>query len=108
MWYALTEPIWLTGIGELNIEAEERIVKLLNVTLAKDVLDYELDWMLEHYSNFGFAFDRFHEYKYFYKRISSKTGLDFPDFIDKELMATRGQMGEYFNSINIEQRNKYR
>ena len=108
MWYALTEPTWLTGICELDPEAEERIAKLLDRRIAKDVLDYELDWMLEYYSDFGFAFERFNNYENFYRRTSSKTGLEFPDSINKETMATRGQMGEYFNSVNFEQLNNYR
>ncbi len=108
MWYALVEPTWLTGICELNPLAEERIAKILNKRIAKGVLDYELDWMLEYYSDFGFAFERFINFEHFYRRTSSKTGLEYPDSIDKETMATRGQMGGYFNSINFGQLNKYR
>ncbi|SMD32906.1 hypothetical protein SAMN04488029_1266 [Reichenbachiella faecimaris] len=108
MWYALTEPTWLTGICELDPEAEERIVKLLDRQISKDLLDYELDWMLEYYSDFGFAFERFSNYEHFYRRTSSKTGLKFPESIDRETMALRGQMGEYLNSLNFEQLNNYR
>ena len=108
MWYALTEPTWLTGIGELDFDAEERITKLLNRRLAKNISDYELDWMLEYYSGFGFAFERFTNYEYFYKRTSMKTGIEFPDSLDEQTMATRGQMGIYFLSLNFQQLNKYR
>lgn len=108
MWYAITEPTWLTGINELDFEAEERIAKLLNRRLAKNISDYELDWMLEYYADFGFKFDHLNEYEEFYRRTSSKTGLEFPDAIDKEVMANRGQMGEYFSSIDIGQWNKHR
>ena len=108
MWYALTEPTWLTGINELNVVAEKQIAKILNRRITNGRLDYELDWMLEYYSDFGFAFERFREYDNFYKRTSSKTGLEFPASFDKESMAIRGQMGEYFNSIDIGQWNKYR
>ncbi|MEM9337176.1 MAG: hypothetical protein AAGA66_00485 [Bacteroidota bacterium] len=100
MWYAVTEPIWLTGIGELDFEAEVRVVKLLNRRLGKNVSDYELDWMLAYYADFTFVFERFADYEHFYKRVSTKTGIAFPGSIDKRSMANRGLMGVYFLSLN--------
>jgi len=101
IWYSMSEPTWLTGIVELDKEAEERIIKLLDRRLKKDVTDYELNWMLDYYSVWNYMFDRFNGYKNFQNRLKSETKTELPDKINKEEMEQRGQMGMYWNSLTI-------
>jgi methionine synthase II (cobalamin-independent) len=100
-WYVLTEPSWLTGIDELNSDSEEQLAKTLNDLIKNKKLDTELEWMLDYYSTWDFAFERFKRFEQFYKRATRKAGFELPESIDRELMSTRGQMGIYFNSLNI-------
>jgi hypothetical protein len=100
-WDALTEPSWLTGIGELDFESERLIAKLSNELIRKQELDSELQWMLDYYSTWDFVFERFKEYELFYRRATNKSGFELPESIDRDFMSTRGQMGSYFNSLNI-------
>ena len=101
MWYSIAEPTWLTGIGELDEESEKKIVKILDRRLKRDITDYELDWMLDYYSGWDYIFERFCEFKNFQNRLKSKTKTELPDAINKEEMEKRGQMGIYWNSLTI-------
>ncbi len=101
IWYSMSEPTWLTGIGDLDSEAEERIIKLLDRRLKRNVTDYELDWVLDYYSNWNYMFDRFSSYKNFQTRLKSETKTELPDKINKKEMELRGQMGRYWNSLTI-------
>lgn len=100
MWYALTGPSCYTGIVILNSEAENRILKILDRRLNRDIIDYELEWMLDYYSNWDFVFDRFSEYKHLQDRLRRKDKIELPNQIDRNEMSKRGQMGRYWNSLN--------
>ncbi|KQC31494.1 hypothetical protein [Flagellimonas eckloniae] len=99
MWYALTEPVWLSGMGELDSEAELRIIKLIDRRLKRDVTDYELDWMLDYYSDWDYAFEKFSAYKNLQNRLKRKSKTELPDEIDVKEMERRGRMGLYWNSL---------
>jgi len=100
MWYALTEPSCYTGIVILNSEAENRLLKVLDRRLKRDITDYELDWMLDYYSNWDFVFERFIEFKHLQDRLKRSEKIDLPNQINREEMSQRGQMGRYWNSLN--------
>ncbi|MEE1964609.1 hypothetical protein V1387_18115 [Allomuricauda taeanensis] len=99
MWYSIAEPTWLTGIADLDKDSEERIIKILDRRVKKDITDYELDWMLGYYSGWDYVFERFTEFKNFQNRIKSESKTELPDEIDREQMKQRGQMGIYWNSL---------
>jgi len=99
MWYSLSEPDWLTGIGELDKEAEERTLKILDRRLKHGITDYELDWMIDYYSGWDYIFERFSDFKYFQNRLKSKSKTELPDEIDRMKMVQRGHMGRYWNSL---------
>ena len=99
MWYALTEPSCYTGIGILDANAENRIIKILDRRIKSEVTDYELEWMLDYYSNWDTVFERFAEFKYLKERITKIEKAELPDKIDRNEMSKRGQMGYYWNSL---------
>ena len=101
IWYSMSEPTWLTGIGELEKESEERIIKILDRRLKRGITDYELDWMLDYYSGWDYVFERFKEFNNFQNRLKSESKTELPDAIDREQMKQRGQMGTYWNSLTI-------
>lgn len=100
MWYAIAEPAWLTGIGVLNSEAEERLIKILDGRLKRCNTDYELDWMLDYYSDWNFVFERFSSFQNFQSRLKSNSKIQLPNSIDREEMEHRGLMGKYWNSLS--------
>ncbi len=99
MWYSISEPDWLTGIGVLDEESEERTIKILDRRLKRGITDYELDWMLGYYSGWDYIFERFSDFKHFQNRLKSKSKTELPDIIDRLKMEQRGQMGRYWNSL---------
>ena len=98
-WYAMTEPSCYTGIVILDSNAENRILKILDRWLKSDIIDYELEWMIDYYSNWNFVFERFTEFKYLQERLTRNKKVELPSEIDREEMSKRGQMGRYWNSL---------
>lgn len=98
-WYALTEPSYLTGIGDLDEIAEDKVVQDLNKLISANRADNELIWMLNYYSNWEWVFDRHKSFKGFDKNIVNLENSRLPDAIDREKMKFRGQMGKYWNSL---------
>jgi hypothetical protein len=93
-WYAITEPNYLTGIAELDENAERKIITELKKRIDQNKADNELKWMLNHYLNWDFVFYRFKKIAEF-KKNKKVTYLT-----NKKLkMVNRGQMGIYWNSI---------
>src|SRR5688572_12185092 len=50
-WYALAEPNYLTGIADLDENAENKIVQALNQRIDAGKADNEVTWMFNYYSN---------------------------------------------------------
>ena len=98
-WYALTEPMCYTGIGNLDSTAERTILNALNRRLKNDVTDYELDWMLDYYSNWDFVFERYTELEHLQARMKRSEKVEMPEKINRDEMNQRGQMGYYWNSL---------
>jgi len=100
-WYAITEPNYLTGIEQLDAEAEKKIIDFLEDKIQSNSLDSELKWMLNYYANWDYVFDRFKNRKGLAELITNSTdGLPIGLVIDKVAMNKRGQMGMYWNSLN--------
>ena len=98
-WYSIVEPTWLTGIADLDEDSEERIIKILDRRLKRNITDYELDWMLDYYSGWDYVFERFTDFKNFQNRLKSKSKTELPNEINRMKMGQRGQMGVYWNSL---------
>ena len=101
LWYSKAEPSCYTGIGELQLKFEREIIKVLDRRLNKRVSDYELDWMLSYYKEWDYIFDRFEVYQVFYSIVKSPYKTELPNSIRKEEMSKRGQMGIYWNSLEL-------
>ena len=100
-WYAITEPSYLTGIEELDEEAENNIIDLVEKKIQNNTLDTELKWMLNYYTMWDYVFERFKNRKGLRQLIANRTdGLPLGLVIDKIAMKKRGQMGTYWNSLN--------
>lgn len=100
-WYATTEPSYLTGIEQLDEEAENNIIDIVEDKIQSNSLDSELKWMLDYYATWDYVFDRFKNRKGLAELIAnSKDGLPIGLVIDKDAMIKRGQMGTYWNSLN--------
>lgn len=97
MWYSKLEPSCYTGIGELDKNSEEKIIKTLNRRLKREISSYELDWMISYYSNWDYLFEEFNEYDAFQNKLKDK--VELPITIDSGKMEKRGQMGIYWCSI---------
>ena len=98
-WYALSEPSYLTGISELDEEIENKVLDNLNAFIEHNKIDHELTWMLNYYARWDWIFDRLIAFKGFDKRIVNEQNNELPDTIDREAMQSRGQMGQYWNSL---------
>ena len=98
-WYALSEPDYLTGIADLDENAENKIIQSLNDRIEAGNVDDELIWMLNYYANWDWIFERLTSFKGFSSKIVNEQNNHLPDKIDKEAMAQRGQMGKYWNSL---------
>jgi hypothetical protein len=100
IWYSIAEPPYLTGISELDEDAGQSIIDLIEEIIKNKALDNELKWMLNYYANWDFAFDRFKNHKGLTELFANKTDKYFPIKIDRIAMEKRGQMGIYWNSLN--------
>jgi hypothetical protein len=98
-WFAVSEPSFLTGIDELDENAQEKIIKGINERIKNQTVDFELNWMLDYYKTWDYAFSKFAKYELFYAKIMSNKEIKMPK-IDKQKMENRGQMGIYWNSLN--------
>ena len=98
-WYALAEPNYLTGIADLDENAENKIIQALNDQIEAGKVDNELTWMFNYYSGWEWIFERLTSFKGFHSNIVNEQNNRLPDKIDREEMAQRGQMGKYWNSL---------
>lgn len=98
-WIAVSEPTFLTGIAELDENAQEIIIKEINERIKNQTVDFELNWMLNYYKDWDYAFAKFAKNEFFYDKIMSNKEIEMPK-IDKQKMENRGQMGIYWNSLN--------
>jgi hypothetical protein len=99
-WYAMSEPSCFTGINELDLNAEQKIINQIDRLITTDNLDYELNWMLKYYSTWDYVFERFKEFKGLQDWLKNQMGIELPSIVDRNEMQQRGQMGKYWNSLN--------
>ena len=90
-WYAISEPIQSTGIGELNLELQKKNLSKVVELISTKIIDIEFLAMLNHYNNItDWYFD---------------SNLNFEDSnlstikSSINLSNVRGIMGRYWESI---------
>lgn len=99
-WYSCVEPSCFTGIGYLNSEAVTKTMLTLNDYLLNNRADKELQWMLSYYLSWKFVFEKFQHLESIAELLSNKES-NLPASINRLSMEQRGQMGKYWNSLNI-------
>jgi uncharacterized protein YutD len=91
----------LTGLGDINEAAENKIIESLNKALETGKKDDELSWMLNYYYYITeWAFERLKSFKAFDSEITDEKINPLPEKIDREEMKMRRQMGHYWNSLS--------
>lgn len=95
-WYAYTGDD--SGIGNIDKIAEENIIDKIENKIKKNEMDAELNWMLNYYANWDFVFEKFKSYPALIEFILNRKDTEL--IFDKVDMSKRGQMGEYWNSLN--------
>lgn len=97
-WYAVSEPVWLTGLGALPADAVAQSIELVEQNTTR--LDDEFRLMLDYYFMWEFAFPDLAQYP---KVATLSRGLHVDDIlphIQPEEMSNRGLMGSYFLSVS--------
>ena len=98
-WYSIAEPNYLTGINEIELKSKFKILKIIEDNI--DNLDIELKWMLNYYGIWDYAFEKNENLPKLENYIKNVTEEYFPKNINKTEMKKRGQMGMYWNSLNV-------
>ncbi len=101
IWYGIAEPACHSGIVILDEEAKSQTFEILNEIIEKGKLDFELKWMLYHYDRLDLLFQQIENYTHIKQFLLKQDKVNLPNKIDKEKMRQRGQMGHYWNSLNI-------
>lgn len=99
-WYALVEPPFISGINDLDPEAEKRIIAILNDQIGQNGVDTELYSMVSYYAEWEFIFDRFIDSTNLMRMVNNR--LDYDSIIQQLRQSDlncRGQMGSYWQSI---------
>ena len=99
-WYALTEPNYLSGIDVLDKQAEIKVLFILNEKIGNNTIDPELSWMLNYFASWEYVFDRFLTLKNLKSFVENAKPDTLPDRIDRKKMEERGQMGQYWISLD--------
>ncbi|RZJ99912.1 MAG: hypothetical protein EOO46_21580 [Flavobacterium sp.] len=97
-WFSHSEPMFLTGICEIDEVANGKIIKNIEKILDADKMDFELSWMLSYYKEWDWIFANYQSHEKFYTALIRSNVL-LPK-INKEQMFNRGLMGKYWNSLN--------
>jgi hypothetical protein len=99
-WYTLVEPPFLSGINDIDPQAEKRIIDSLNDQLIQNKVDSELYSMVSYYACWDFVFDRFRDCANLKRLLESR--LEYNSIIQQLMqsdLTRRGQMGIYWQSV---------
>ncbi|MBF8964917.1 hypothetical protein I0P70_16845 [Pontibacter sp. FD36] len=99
-WYALTEPNYLSGIDTIDERAEIKVFTILDGKIGSNAVEPELNWMLNYYATWDFVFKRFKTLVNLKAFVENAKPDMLPEKIDRKAMEERGQMGEYWNSLD--------
>jgi hypothetical protein len=98
-WYQKIEPNFLSGISDLEQDAEKQIVDNLFTVINTKQVDSELIWMLNYYNTWDWVFLSYENFRGFDSDLVNEANNRLPENIDKKLMLKRGQMGKYWLSL---------
>ncbi|WP_128544511.1 hypothetical protein [Larkinella soli] len=99
-WYALVEPSFLTGINDIDSQAEKEIIRVLDDQIGENEVDAELYSMVSYYADWENVFDRFNGYSNLTQLLKNR--LDYDSIIlqlKQSDLTSRGQMGIYWQSV---------
>ena len=100
IWYCNLEPEFITGMDYFDIEDKELIINSLEYYFISKTIDLELEWMFSYYTNWSFLFTEFNTFALFQLKVAEyENKIELPAFIDREGMNSRGNMGNYWNSL---------
>ena len=103
-WFCLTEPPFLSGIGDIDRQAELAVLTQLEHLLGNSQIDAELTAMLSYYSTWEYVFQR----PEFLHLAALQAFVEIHVAVDTSSvsqltqineMAGRGQMGTYWQSL---------
>lgn len=99
-WYSWAEPCWLSGICVLDDDLSIEVLGMVNNIVKNGALDIEFKWMISCYYAVADLyidnFEGFDELKKISKIIDSDLWMEY---IEKACFSGRGQMGNYWQSI---------
>jgi hypothetical protein len=99
-WMSLVDPACFTGLWEFDLEAEWKIIEVLNDKLCNDQADAELRCMVSYYAGWDWIFDLHSGYDSLNHLLANR--IDY-DLILEELkrsnLIDRGQMGKYWKAF---------
>jgi hypothetical protein len=99
-WYAMVEPSFCSGISDIEQEAGNSIISILNNQITQDGTDPELHCMVSYYAGWEGVFTRFHSNVGLSTLLSNKPNYDYIlDQMKHFNLDHRGQMGLYWKSI---------
>jgi hypothetical protein len=100
MWFCHIEPTFISGLDYFDIEQERKIIVNIETYFNLQHTDYELEWMFSYYISWHFLFD-YKEFPLFHEKLLEFENKSImPNAINRETMEERGQMGEYWNSLD--------
>lgn len=101
-WYAVSEPACFSGLFELELEAERRVLELLDGSVSGDDFDAELEWMLPHYHTINdYYFDSCEGLPALKRWLRKHASDEFPvDRVRDAALDGRGQMSRYWYRPN--------
>ena len=98
-WYSIAEANYLTGINEIDSQSKYKILNAIENSFEN--LDFELKWMLNYYGIWDYAFEKNEKLPKLENYLKNVTKEYFPKIINREEMNKRGQMGMYWNSLDV-------
>ncbi len=106
-WQSILEPIYLTGIGELDTKAVARAYQLLNDLIGSKGIDKEFKWMLSFYSSWDYLLfmsidPQLRSLVNFISSVDPSKPQLPKQQLPKGSMDNRGQMGIYWQSCSVE------
>jgi hypothetical protein len=100
-WYGQAEPPGLCGIKHLDGGLVEEVLHMVNSLVEKDQLDEELTWMLPWYYHVAEWYLDPHDDLEALKQASKGDWHAYDEGCLESSFANRGQLGEYWRSIQM-------
>ncbi len=98
-WYAVSEPLALTGIGELDATLIRNNFAVLSDFIIRQMPDNEFDGMILHYYSISdWYFNSFFDFGTLINIVLKRHNIT-----KLRPFENRGLMGEYWNSLNLKE-----